>query len=701
MTVNSDTTVDRPSTFDMPIQGGILEALGINMYNTLGKCLVEFISNAYDGDASHVNICIPIDEISMARQKVRAAAKKEVDEGKRDPFTILLAPLPGDVQVTITDDGHGMTWMELRDKFLPLNRKRRADEEGRESRINSESGRRYVIGRKGLGKLAGFGAAETITVTSKRKGDPYLTEMTMDGDTLKNADNLSKVKIPVTYSEDEEADRQGTKIVLSGLKADAVRHSLDTLKRTISEAFYGIRAQDFSIVVNDEEINSTVGDFVVTYPSELNKDGFAEHSFCVDDIGVIKIKFFVGFREQSLPARNRGARIYCNHRLAAGPSLFELPTGMHSFHSSDYMECIVEADELDRHGVDFINTNRTQLREDTDVVRVLLDEVSELMRRAIPLHAKYRKDKAEKDIQNDPKAKLLKTIVEQLPKKTQRPAYQLLTTLAAEFGVDSDSFQELAPVVTASMNATEVLVGLAQLKAKPETIAKVAQHLRELSEIERGDALKLYRARRNGISALQTLWEKGEEEWRRRGIEKELHSLVKQNPWLIRPELSTYLASDRSLQTVVSKAARALKIDGFVDASLAGDQSDRRPDLVFVMSDPSQTGPHIMHVVELKSPTIPLNIEHYRQLEDYLSELEHWIKSNLAATQTVALHGFLLGSVPRVGSGGSRERQLLDKFNESGPHDRIRILSLTELLRDALSVHVEAIQALADEEGEE
>ena len=522
----------------------------------------------------------------------------------------------------------------------------------------------------------------------------------MDGDSLKNADNLAQVDIPVSYEERAETDDQGTSIVLSGLKADAVRHSLDTLKRTITEAFYGIRPEDFAIAVNGDVINSLVGPFVVTYPLERDDDGFAKHSFVVDDIGKIEIRYFVGFREQSLPARNRGARIYCNHRLAAGPSLFELSTGMHSFHSSDYMECIVEADELDRHGVDFINTNRTQLREDTDVVRTLIEEVSELMRLSIPLHARFRREKAEEDIQRDPQAKLLKTIVEQLPKKTRRPAYQLLTTLAAEFGVDSVGFQELAPVVTASMNATEVLVGLAQLKANPETIAKVAQHLRDLAEIERGDALKLYRARRNGISALQSLWERGDEEWRKRGIEKELHTLVKQNPWLIRPELSTYLTSDQSLQTVVSKAAKAMKVDEFVEESKLGEGSDRRPDLVFVMSDPSQTGPHIMQVVELKSLTIPLNIEHYRQLEDYLSELEHWIKSNLPASPAVAVHGFLLGSLPPAGTGGPKERQLRDKFSESGPHDKIRIVSVTELLRDALSVHAEAIQALEQEEGE-
>jgi hypothetical protein len=33
-----DTT--KPANFKLAIQGGMLEALGINMYTTLGKCLV-------------------------------------------------------------------------------------------------------------------------------------------------------------------------------------------------------------------------------------------------------------------------------------------------------------------------------------------------------------------------------------------------------------------------------------------------------------------------------------------------------------------------------------------------------------------------------------------------------------------------------------------------------------------------------------
>ena len=683
----------------MPIQGGILEALGINMYNTLGKCLVEFVSNAYDSDATRVDVTIPFEEIARAREAMRKKAKKEVESGQRDPFKVLLAPLPEDVQVTIEDDGHGMNWEEVQDKYLPLNRKRRADSAGNEVNTQSESLRRHVIGRKGLGKLAGFGAAENVSVSTERRGEAYATTIAMKGGDLRNARNLPKVEIPVSYDENREKEKHGTKVTLSGLKADAVRQQENALRSTIAEAFYGIRPEEFGIFVNGDLVRSPDSDFALWYPEQgRNAQGFAQHVFEVEDVGEVKIQYFVGFRAGSLPARKRGARIYCNNRLAAGPSLFELPTGMHSFHSTDYMECVVEADELDRKSVDFINTSRTQLREDTEIVRKLLGEVSNLMRLAIVTHARYRKEEADRALDKDPTGRMLKRIVNTLPTKTRNSARRLLSTLAAELGVESEAFQELAPVVTTSINATKVLISLSELKTNPETIAQVAGQLRDLAEIERSDALKLYRARRNGIEALQALWERGEDEWRRHGIESELHGLMKENPWLIRPEFSTYLTSDQRLNTVASKASKALEVDGFAPQSDRKIGVDRRPDLVFLMSDPSDTGPHVMHVVELKSPSVALTIEHHRQLQDYLFDLKQWVASHLAASHTVAVHGWLIGTVPKPDASSTQQRQLRSEFASAGPSDEIRIISLTELVRNAFAVHVEAIRALEKEE---
>jgi len=56
----------RPDKFTMAIEGTILEALGVNLYSTIAKCLVEFAANAFDSDAKWINITIPFEEITVA-----------------------------------------------------------------------------------------------------------------------------------------------------------------------------------------------------------------------------------------------------------------------------------------------------------------------------------------------------------------------------------------------------------------------------------------------------------------------------------------------------------------------------------------------------------------------------------------------------------------------------------------------------------
>lgn len=694
---------ERPDNFHMPIQGGMLEALGINMYTTLGKCLVEFIANAYDSDATYIDITIPGEKIDAARRAARARAREQVERGERERFDVLLEPLEESLVVTIQDDGHGMSWKEIQDKYLPLNRKRRAVD-GKESSLKSENGRRFVMGRKGLGKLAGFGAAENVEVRSKRKGDDFATTITMRDEVLKVSENVTDVPIPARYEDGLNVEEHGTRITLSGLKSDAMRERLDTLKGAIAEAFFGIRPEEFAIKINGDPVVAEDPDYAMEWPEARGEDGFATHKFTVDDVGEISFRYMVGFRKKNLPARKRGARIYCNNRLAGGPSLFELPTGMHSFHSTDYLECVVEANELDRAGVDFINTNRSQLREDNEVVRRLISEITALMRSSINAHAKFKLDAAEKEIAADSTGKMITTIIDDLPRKTQKAARKLLTTIAAEFGVDSDDFRELAPVVINSMNATEVLADLVHLRANPATIAVVAAHLKDLREIELDDALKLFRARRNGITALQTLMARGEEEWNKKGIEAELHSLLKRNPWLIRPELSTYLTSDQDMNKVVSQIAKALNIDEFAPIIDEDKEDETRPDLVFLMSDPIQDGPFVLNVVELKTPSKALTIEHFRQLNDYMFKVRKWAAKHVG--HAVSGRGYLIGAMPLAETTAQGQLQLLEEYARQGALSEIRIIGIRELINESRAIHIEAIKAfeaqeVADEEERE
>jgi hypothetical protein len=683
-----DNATARPATFPLRIQGGMLEALGINMYSTIGKCLVEFVANAYDSEAKTVSINIPFEAIETAREKVKAEAKEAVRKKERDPYTALLTPLPDTVSIVIADNGHGMSPRDVADKFLPINRKRRADPSGDETQLRSETGKRNVMGRKGLGKLAGFGAATKVVIRTKRQGETFATTFVLDDATIRLAENLGEVKIPATYEDALAADEHGTRITLTGLKSDAVRYSVDTISHAIREAFFGIDPADLSIKINDKQVDPEKPDFAFCYPLDATVDAPANDVVKVDDVTSLPITYVVGFYDKgkNLLVSRRGARIYCNDRLAAGPSLFGLPTGMHNFHSQSYMQCIVRADELDRHGIDLVNTNRTQLREDNEIVSALITFIEEAMRKALAAHAKWKEDKVDDDIENSKTAKAVMRITDALEGKAKTSVKKLIRTLAIEHGADSAEFAELAPLVAQSVNTGEVLIKLSEMGTDPKSLQQIALNLVELADIEKSDVLKIYRGRRNGIAALLKLIKLGEGEmWKRKGIEKQLHQLFKEQPWLIRPEYARYLTSDDDLAKVTTAIAAHLKVDGAVALD-----DPKRPDLVFVMSD--TVAPHQINIIELKSPSLPLKNEHLTQLEGYIAKVEKYCVTELH--RQVHVQGYLIGTMPDDKSVNDDEGLLLSRVGKAGPDTQWKVIGLRSLLEQAQIAHACVIESL-------
>lgn len=711
----------QPDSFRMSIQGGMLEALGINMYTTLGKCLVEFAANAYDSNASSVEIDIPFEAIELGRTQLKKTLKankegnlapmesKESDVAQAPSKTIALPDismfkmtLDESIAIIIKDCGHGMSPQDVAEKFLPINRHRRTDSLGAETQLQSEGGKRAVMGRKGLGKLAGFGIAEKVVIETKRKGDLFKTVFTLDAIKLSTAKNLGEITIPATYVDETDSNRSGTSITLRCLKPDALRSSREKIIETLAEAFYGIEPTDFSIKLNGEIVEAAPVSYDFIFPKAAADTGCPVEDFVhIPDVGSLPIKYAIKFRKSGdhLPAGKRGARIYCNNRLAAGPSLFKLGTGMHNFHGQDYLECIVVADTLDQLGVDFVNTNRSQLREDNDVVDAVLKHVSELMKAALGAHAKHKEAKVDADIDQSKEGRILKSIISQLPKRSKAPATKLLRSIALRHGTDSLEFSQLAPLVIQSVNAGETLIKLIELQTDPQTIARVAEELKELAKIERSDALKVYRGRKNGITGLRTLIERGEDLWKKKGIESELQELFKADPWLIKPEYTNYLTSDENLNKLASKIAQTLGVDKFskiIDG--ASNKPDlERPDLAFVMTDTAS--PYVFTIVELKSPSIPLDYTHLTQLKKYMRKIESFIKIELQVPATV--NGYLIGAMPAADTKNDDEQQLLNDIQKRASSEPWEVIGLEQVLARAYKIHSEAITAYEADELEQ
>jgi HSP90 family molecular chaperone len=112
----------------MQYAGGLVKHLGLSMYRGAVPALAELISNSWDADATKVTVTVPFG-VGMKDQRI-----------------------------IVADNGRGMTWDEVQQAYLVVGRDRRKAEG------EKTPGNRVVMGRKGLGKRAGFGIAQVVEV---------------------------------------------------------------------------------------------------------------------------------------------------------------------------------------------------------------------------------------------------------------------------------------------------------------------------------------------------------------------------------------------------------------------------------------------------------------------------------------------------------------------------------------------------------
>ena len=164
----------------LKFNGRILDQLGIQTYHTPAAAISELISNAWDADATVVKISLP----------------ESIDEGE---------------EIVIEDNGIGMSFNDCQDKYLNVGYNRR----GSHSKETSLGGR-PILGRKGIGKFAGFGIAEIIHVKTTSSDTGEITDFKLDINKLRHDTYISETpkNIDARYHHNSSDSDHGTKITL-------------------------------------------------------------------------------------------------------------------------------------------------------------------------------------------------------------------------------------------------------------------------------------------------------------------------------------------------------------------------------------------------------------------------------------------------------------------------------------------------------
>src|ERR1035438_2271147 len=136
----------------MKFAGRFIELLGQQMYGGPVPAVAELIANSWDADALSVQVRVPDDPTA-----------------------------PG-AEIVVQDTGRGMTFDDLNEFYLTIGYERRC-------RGEKTEGGRDVMGRKGIGKLAGFGIAEDIVVRAVRDG--HAVEILLNYADIRNKDALA------------------------------------------------------------------------------------------------------------------------------------------------------------------------------------------------------------------------------------------------------------------------------------------------------------------------------------------------------------------------------------------------------------------------------------------------------------------------------------------------------------------------------
>ena len=136
----------------LSFHGQILDHLGIQMYQSPVAAIAELISNSWDADAELVKVELP--------------------------------SFIGDTAViVIADDGVGMTFEDCERRYLKIGLNRRETPDA-----HTPEKHRPILGRKGIGKFAGFGIAGAIKIETVSKTTGEKTSFVMELEQLRKGD---------------------------------------------------------------------------------------------------------------------------------------------------------------------------------------------------------------------------------------------------------------------------------------------------------------------------------------------------------------------------------------------------------------------------------------------------------------------------------------------------------------------------------
>ena len=613
----------------LKIQPMVIDHLGIKMYQKPVDVIAEFIANAWDADAESVVIVI------------------------------------GDTDISISDNGNGMSFDECQDCYLTVGRNRRKETK----QEVSERKHRPVLGRKGIGKFAGFGVAKLVDVetTSVKTGEH--TAFRMDIDAILDSDNNGKASKKIDVMAYDAADesrkgRCGTKVTLRNW--NVTLPNPDELRKELSRRFLLSQTQaDFAIKVNDKDIpDGFEEELEFVFPRDLTESEKSQYfpGLSIDESGWANealekytIKWRIGFFESPIQVEElRGISIFAKGKMAQKPFFFDLSGGISGQNALEYMTGQVQMDFIDEAENDLIATERQRINLQTELGLKIKDWGIEKVKRLGSIWKSRRSEKRMQEL-ND-RVSGFRERLDTLPSYERKTVESVLKKIASFERLGKGRFKDWCDSILTSWESGRLKELIAKIDERSDL--DEAQLLEILSEAQVLTSLNIAEAIRTKVAAIGEL----KRLVATRELETKVRDYIYANPWIVNPIWESY-SKEESVKNLIKRLA---------DENLKNDDVfNGRVDLAL------SAGADLL-LIEFMRPGLQVDRDHLDRLNYYVSEVRNAIEGETGGTIQHADKAYLIADTIRESQSVHNRIQQLSKEN-------IFVLSWDGLIEQALS----------------
>lgn len=627
---------------EMKFDLNTIDHLGVKLYSSFPPVIAELVSNSYDADAKNVHVIIDNDN-------------KEVQ---------------------VIDDGTGMSFEEINNNFLIIGRNRRIDDNNDLSPIF----RRPVTGKKGLGKLAVFGIAEEIEITSIK--DNIKNKFIMNYNDIKErqSNNGSYRPQVLTYNETTD-ESNGTKFIIRNITKNNIT-DIETLAESLSSKFNFFDNNFVTALTKIVESTEQEGanseneladkTILVTnelYHNRLNKEFSWEFPEDFRELinNNIKLKFLedmgvtghIFTNQTPLQKKHTGFILYARRKLVQDKSFFDERSNdrFHSYVSGYFHVDFVDNDNLQ----DFVSTDRRSLLWDqNEDLSKLKEGLDELIKK---INYKWRENR-----KNDQETKINEVIGDHFYDEVS-PADKIILQrfqkqLTSNVEYDDSAVEKVAELMT----SLKTQLHFEYFKNYVSKIADEDITLEEIEEISQDwEKIEIYEMSKIAMGRIETI-NRFENFIKNNASEtKEIQPFLEKFPWILDPRMTKF---DR--EVTFSKILK----ENFPDQEL--EERNRRID--FICSNVNGK----VHIIELKRPNIKLTNKEINQALEYH---EFLIRNR---TEIDEIKTFLVSDNIQL---SHTDKMLYNALNAQGI---LTIRTYTDMLHEARHYHKQFLNAIED-----